>query len=70
MKNKTRNNCKKLQDICFSAIINDHCRFCTFKENVHVTKCIHNDLNLYHQLFIDDMKLKKKNMKLYPKNIN
>lgn len=59
MKNKTQPNFKKFQDICFSAIINDHCRFCSMNNGSHITKCIHNDLNSYHQLFIGDMKLKK-----------
>ena len=47
----------KIQDICFSAIINDNCKFCN-QNNNESNKCIHQDLNLYHQLFIDDMKSK------------
>ena len=55
---KTRSKIQnKIQDICFSAIINDNCKFCNINKD-ESNKCIHQDLTLYHQLFIDDMKSK------------
>ena len=60
MKKSLKNNKLNLKDICFSAIINDYCRYCTFKNGIHTTKCIHNDLNLYQQLCIADITQKNK----------